>query len=131
MEAVDRPISLMNGMDEHLIASLTFGFHGGIGSTYNFAPDFYRQIYDAFQKGEVERAMERQREINRVTRLMIEFENWSYRKAIMRYVGVDVGPCRPPYAPISEAEYEAFAQRLDSLGVLQRNDHAEDEQEEE
>jgi N-acetylneuraminate lyase len=115
---VDRPISIINGMDELFVGSLSFGFHGGIGSTYNFAPAHYVQIFENYQAGNIAEAARLQAEINKVTQLMIQYENWSYRKAIMRYIGYDCGPCRPPYAPLSENAYADFAKKLDALNVL-------------
>ncbi|MFK7768132.1 MAG: dihydrodipicolinate synthase family protein [Mariniblastus sp.] len=120
MRFVDRPVTLMSGFDEQFIAGQSFGFAGGIGSTYNFGPSFYAEIYRLFHAGEIEKAAEVQASINKVTYLMAKEENWSYRKAIMRYIGLDCGPCRAPYAPLTEGEYEAYASKLDEVDVLKR-----------
>ncbi len=53
---------------------------------------------------------------------MVQYENWTYRKAIMRYLGLDCGSYRAPYAPITEEEYNSFADELDTLDVLKRDD---------
>ncbi len=117
---VERPVALMSGFDEQFIAGQSFGFSGGIGSTFNFGPQFYSGIYNNYRQGDIAAAAALQAKINMVTDLMVEYENWSYRKAIMRYLGFDCGHCRAPYAPLTEAEYAAFAIRLDALGVLDR-----------
>lgn len=122
---MDRDITLMSGFDEQFVAAQSFGFDGGIGSTYNFAPKYYADIYRLYHENDIVQASQVQAEVNKVTHLMIEYENWSYRKAIMRYIGFDCGPYRAPYAPISESEYDAYAQRLDELGVLKRNEGVE------
>ena len=122
MRRVDRPVAVMSGFDEQFVAGQSFGFHGGIGSTYNFGPQFYSGIYDHYQAGNIAEAARLQSEINKVTDLMIQYENCSYWKAIMKYIGFDCGHSRAPYGPISDAEYETFASRLDDLGVLERND---------
>ncbi len=122
MRRVDRPVALMSGFDEQFVAGQSFGFHGGIGSTFNFGPQFYSGIYRNYQDGNIAEAARLQAEINNVTDLMVEYENWSYRKAIMRYLGFDCGHCRAPYAPISDDDYESYAKRLEALDVLQRND---------
>lgn len=119
---IDRPVAMMSGFDEQFVAGQSFGFHGGIGSTYNFAPQYYADIYQHYHCGEIEKAASLQAEINKVTHLMVQYENWSYRKAIMRYIGLDCGACRAPYEPITEDEYEAFALKLDQLAVLNRNE---------
>ncbi len=118
---VDRPVAFMSGFDEQFVAAQSFGFQGGIGSTINFAPMHYADIYRLYHEGNIAGAANRQAEINRVTYLMAGYENWSYRKSIMRYIGLDCGSYRAPYAPLSEPEYEAFAQKLDEIGVLKRN----------
>ena len=119
---LNRPIVLMSGFDEQFVASLSFGFHGGIGSTHNFAPKYYADIYRLYHEGNIAEAARVQAEINRVTYLMVQYENWSYRKAIMRYIGIDCGAYRAPYAPLTESEYEAFAEKLDALNILKRNE---------
>lgn len=118
---VDRPIVLMSGFDEQFVAGLSFGCSGGIGTTMNLAPQFYADIYRHYHQGNIKEAARIQAEINRVTELMVSYENWSYRKAIMKYIGFDCGPARAPYAPLSASEYESFAGRLDELGVLKQN----------
>jgi N-acetylneuraminate lyase len=117
---VDRPIVLMSGFDEQFVAGQSFGFQGAIGSTLNFAPRHYADIYRLYHDGKIAEAAGIQAEINKVTYLMASYENWSYRKAIMRYIGFDCGSCRPPYAPLSEQEYDHFARKLDELNVLKR-----------
>jgi N-acetylneuraminate lyase len=120
MRNVDRPVALMSGFDEQFVAGQSFGFHGGIGSTYNFGPKFYADIYQHYQSGSIHEAAKLQTDINRVTHLMVQYENWSYRKAIMKYIGFDCGPCRAPYAPLTDEEYAAFAEKLDELNVLKK-----------
>ena len=121
MRQTDRSVACLSGFDEQFVAGQSFGFQGGIGSTYNFAPSHYAAIYRHYQAGEIAEASRIQAEINQVTQLMIQYENWTYRKAIMRYIGLDCGSFRAPYGPITEQEYEDFAVQLDRLGVLQRN----------
>ena len=120
LRQIDRPIAVMGGFDEQFVACLSFGFSGGIGSTYNFAPKFYAEIYRLYHAGRIEEAAKLQAEINKVTYLMAQYENWSYRKAIMKYIGFDCGAYRAPYAPLSDADYEEFARKLDELGVLEK-----------
>ncbi len=118
---VDRPVAWMSGFDEQFVAGQLFGFQGGIGTTFNFAPEFYSGIFQLVQQEKMNEAAARQAEINKVTYLMASFENRSYHKAIMRYIGLDCGPCRAPYAALTDAEYESFVKKLDALGVLKRD----------
>ncbi len=114
----DRTLALFSGFDEMSVAALSFGFHGSIGTSQNFAPKHFVEIYDHYMKGHIHKAAEKQAEINKVIALMASHENRSYQKAIMRYIGYDCGYFRLPYAPLSEQEYRKFASELDRLGIL-------------
>jgi N-acetylneuraminate lyase len=118
---IDRPIAAMSGFDEEFVAGQSFGFQGGIGTTFNFAPQMYAEIYRQYHAGKIQEASKIQGEINKVTELMVRYENWSYRKAIMKYIGLDCGWARAPYAPLTDEEYLHFAEQLEELNVLPRN----------
>ena len=115
---IDRPIVTMSGFDEQFVAGQSFGFSGGIGTTFNFAPKIYSEIYRLYHEGNIKQAATLQASINRVTDLMVSHENWSYRKAIMRFIGFDCGAARAPYAPLTDLEYQTFAEELSRLDVL-------------
>lgn len=110
------------GCDEQLLCGLALGnvFSGGIGTTYNIIPKHFAQICALAEKGDFTAAARYQEEANRVVELMIEDENWSTRKAMMRYIGLDCGAYRYPYAPLTEEQYQAFAARFAALGIVER-----------
>ena len=111
------------GCDEQLLCGLALGnvFSGGIGTTYNIIPNHFAQICALAEKGDFAAAARYQDEANRVVELMIEDENWSTRKAMMRYIGLDCGAYRYPYAPLTEEQYQAFAARFAALGIVERD----------
>ena len=49
---------------------------------------------------------------------MIESDNWSYRKAMMKLVGIDVGPYRGPFEKLTPAQEKAFLKRVAALGII-------------
>ena len=110
------------GRDEQLVCALAYRnvFSGGIGTTYNIIPRHFSEICRLSFAGEAEAAAKVQDEANRVVSLMVESENWSYRKAMMKYIGLDCGWCRYPFAPLSDAEYGAYARHIEALGILPR-----------
>ena len=69
---LDREIVVYNGFDETLLAGLSMGADGAIGSTYNFMGKKFK--YGVFQS----------------------------EKAILTEMGIDMGQCRPPFLPISD-----------------------------
>jgi hypothetical protein len=38
---------------------------------------------------------------------------------MMKYIGLDCGWCRYPFAPLTDEEYDAYAKRIKALGLLQ------------
>ena len=117
---IRRPVAFMSGFDEQFVAGQSFGFQGGIGSTYNFAPSTYADIYRLYHEGNIHQAANLQSEINKVTYLMAGQENWSYRKAIMKYIGFDCGSCRAPYARLTDQQFDDYFKELDKLDLLKK-----------
>ena len=57
-----------------------------------------------------------ERDIRLVDLVVGEFpDNWSGFKILMKAVGIDCGPCRAPYAPLTKAEER---QRLKAFASL-------------
>jgi len=121
---LDKEVIFFAGRDEQLLCALALGnvFSGGIGTTYNIIPGHFARICALAGAGDFTAAAPVQDEANRVIELMIESENWSYRKAFMRYIGLDCGPYRYPYEPLSEEAYQTFAARIAALGIIPAND---------
>jgi N-acetylneuraminate lyase len=111
------------GCDEQLLCGLALGnvFSGGIGTTYNIIPKHFAKICELAAKNRFREAAKWQDEANRVVELMIESDNWSYRKAMMKFIGIDCGPYRKPFEPLTPAQYRAYAKRFASLGIVHEN----------
>ena len=115
MRRVDKPAVFFSGSDQHFLAGLCYGVHGCIGTTQNFAPGVFVRILELFRAGRLDEARELQARINRVIYLMDIYENFSYRKAMMRYVGFDCGPFRKPFKPLTEDEFADLCAQLVNL----------------
>ena len=111
------------GCDEQLLCGLALDgvFSGGIGTTYNIIPKHFAEICRLAANNDFKAAAKWQDEANQVVRLMIESDNWSYRKAMMKYIGIDCGPYRAPFEKLSPAKESAFLKRFAALGVAERN----------
>ena len=107
------------GCDEQLLCGLALGnvFSGGIGTTYNIIPGHFARICALAAKDRFREAAKWQDEANRVVELMIESDNWSYRKAMMKFIGIDCGWFRKPFEPLSARQYAAYAKRIAALGI--------------
>lgn len=101
-KTLDREIVVYNGFDETLLAGLSMGADGAIGSTYNFMGKKFKKIMNCFNLGEIETAKALQNEANEIICEMIKYGVFQSEKAILTEMGIDMGQCRPPFLPISD-----------------------------
>ncbi|MBN2328114.1 MAG: dihydrodipicolinate synthase family protein [Candidatus Omnitrophica bacterium] len=94
--------NLLSGRDEILLAALSFGADGAVGSTYNYAAPLYQSLIQAFREGRIEEARRLQGFSMELVRLIKRFNEIAAGKAIMSCIGVDCGSVRPPLKPLSE-----------------------------
>ena len=119
---LDKETIWFAGCDEQLLCALALGnvFSGGIGTTYNIIPRHFAKICELAAKGDFRQAAKWQDEANQVVELMIESDNWSYRKAMMKFIGLDCGWFRRPFEPLTPAQYRAYARRFAALGIVKK-----------
>lgn len=108
---LDRDLVVFNGFDEMLVAGLSMGADGGIGSTYNFMPRIILDIYNSFNQGDIAAAQKAQDKANRIISAMIPFGVFQMEKEILTNLGLPVGECRKPFLPLS-AEGKAKAKEI-------------------
>lgn len=101
-KTLDREIVVYNGFDETLLAGLSMGADGAIGSTYNFMGKKFKKIMNCFNSGKIETAKAFQNEANEIICEMIKYGVFQSEKAILTEMGIDMGQCRPPFLPISD-----------------------------
>ena len=111
--------NLLFGRDEMLLAALTVGAEGAVGSTYNFAAPYYHEVIRAYRAGDLQAARSAQARANEVIAAFKQHGGLAAQKAIMRMIGVDCGPVRLPLRPLGCAEYEELKARLAELGFFQ------------
>lgn len=108
-----RPDAIIyNGFDEMCLAGLGMGAHGAIGTTYNFMGDLFVQLAKEVEAGRMEEARRLQTMANTVIDKLIAFGVLPATKAIMRLMGVDVGQCRSPFRPVTDAEITTLEQAI-------------------
>lgn len=121
---IGKEVAFVSGSDQHFIAALTYPdvFSGSIGTLQNVVPDLFVKIYQSMAANDWKSAAAVQADVNRVVEFVCHtFPKQSFRKAAMRYIGLDCGPFRHPYEPLSEAEYADFCRKADELGLFRRN----------
>ncbi|MDD6798907.1 MAG: dihydrodipicolinate synthase family protein [Firmicutes bacterium] len=110
-------INVFNGPDEMLICGLVMGADGGIGATYNVAPDWFCELYSAYRAGELERAREAQFKIDRMVEILRRYTTISAIKESFRYRGIDAGNAAYPGRVYTSAESAALQNELRAAGV--------------
>ena len=107
------------GVDEMLVAALATGARGGVGSTYNWCPQLYRDLIAAFDRGDLAGA----RRLQSVSIAMIDAIAATgflgTAKALMTRLGVPVGPARLPLGNPSAEQVDALLAKLDALGFAE------------
>lgn len=106
------------GCDEILMAGLSMGIRGAIGSTYNFAAPLYQKIITALQDGDNEAAREAQTASVKLVDALSDFDFISASKAAMKIVGVDCGNPRPPLKSLNEQKIAALHRELAALHLV-------------
>ena len=117
-EFADR-LTILFGRDEMLLSALALGAPGAVGSSYNFASPLYVKLWDAFDRGDL--ATARQCQIASV-RLIETLKACAYpaaSKSCMAMLGVDCGPPRPPFAPLSAERQADLRTELEALGFFE------------
>lgn len=106
------------GVDEWLLAALSLGARGAVGSTYNFAAPVYRRMMRAFAAGDLAAAREEQLRSAQLVRLLAGYGYMGAAKAVMAMLGVDVGPPRLPIPALSAGRTAELRGRLEALGFF-------------
>ena len=107
------------GCDEELLDGLEIGCRGAVGSSYNFAAFIYHRVLEAFGDGNFEEARRWQ---VRSLELIDTIKGHGYihsAKAVMRMVGVDCGPARPPLPQMTDENLNALCKDLETLGFFE------------
>ncbi len=113
-----RPSGLYyNGPDEMLLAGLSLGCRGGIGSTYNVLTSLWVKLFNAFKQKDMENALALQNEANNYIRILLEVSPSVIPgiKASLNILGYDVGICRKPLPALSQDAIKKLEQSLTSM----------------
>lgn len=112
---------IVNGPDEMLVAGLAMGMVGGIGSTYNFMPRHYLDIYRAMQEGDLPAARKSQQLVNDVIYELLRVSPGVIPgiKLALKVAGFDVGICRKPFQALASDTRRFESLVVDARGFQQ------------
>ncbi len=105
------------GIDEMLLSAVAIGARGAVGTTYNFAAPLYGRLIDAFERGDIQTARACQQQSVRMVAIGKRYGPFTaVSKAMMRILGLDLGPVRPPLQTISDEQFDQLRRELSEMG---------------
>ncbi len=114
-KTIKRDILVYNGFDEMLLAGLSMGADGAIGSTYNFMGNRFKKLFECFRAGKIDEAQKIQKDANDIISILAKYGVFQCEKAILKEMDVDVGICRAPFLPLSKEGEEAVKEIVSKL----------------
>jgi len=111
----DGRYDIVFGRDEILLAGLSLGARGAIGSTYNFLAPAFNELLAAFASNYLSAAREKQAEINAAISIFVRYGGLIAGKAMMKMIGLDCGPVRLPLCSLSEQRQAKLHSELERV----------------
>lgn len=108
--------NILFGVDEMLLSGLVLGSPGAVGTSYSFAAGLYNRIIEAFKSGDMETARQQQGRSMELLAIARRYGGHRGMKQIMKMIGLDCGPIRLPWRPLSVMEYDTMHTELDAIG---------------
>ena len=118
MQVEDGSFDILFGTDEKLIKGLDMGCRGAVGSSYNFAANIYHRILKAHEMGDTETAMLWQKRSIQTIDTIATYNYLPAAKLVMKIIGVDCGPVRPPLPNLTGPNASALEKELEDIGFF-------------
>jgi N-acetylneuraminate lyase len=109
---------MLFGRDEILLAGLSLGAVGAVGSTYNYAAPLYLRLIAAFERGDLAAARRAQTQAREFISVVGRYGGLAAGKLAMKLVGVDCGPVRLPLRHPSSEQERSLRQGLERIGFF-------------
>lgn len=118
----DGKFDMLHGQDETILPALAMGgAKGGIGGTTNYNGRELVGIIDAWNKGDIETAREKQNFSQDVINVIVNYRgNIVGGKRIMKLIGLDLGQNRTPFRNMTDEEEAAMKQELEAINFFER-----------
>lgn len=106
------------GGDDALLPALALGAQAAIGTSYSFAAPLFHRLIQSFREGDLEAARKEQFRALQLFQLLDDHGLLGATKAIMKLLGVDVGPARLPLVNPSPEQLGSLRGKLEQLGFF-------------
>lgn len=114
-------LNILSGLDQVFLPALTIGVDGAVGTTFNYMCLQYHNLYEAFQRGDMQTALSLQRAVNRVVAVVASYgTRAALNKAPLRLLGFDeLDDGRLPIRPLTPEERERLRADLAAAGFFE------------
>lgn len=118
----DGKYDMLHGQDETILPCLAMGgAQGGIGGTTNYNGRVLTGILEAWAAGDLERARELQNYAQDVIDVICHYRgNIVGGKRIMKLIGLDLGPNRPPFQNVTDEEEQQLRRELEAIDFFSK-----------
>ena len=118
----DGKFDMLHGQDETILPALAMGgAQGGIGGTTNYNGRELVGIIDAWNKGDIETAREKQNFSQDVINVIVNYRgNIVGGKRIMKLIGLDMGMNRTPFQNMTKEEERQMKKELEAINFFDR-----------
>jgi len=106
------------GADEALLGALSLGAQGAIGTSYNFAAPLFHRLLHNFHHGKLDAARQEQFRVVQLIQILARYGLLGATKAVMKMLGVDVGPVRLPHVHPTAEQTAKLRGELEQLGFF-------------
>jgi 4-hydroxy-tetrahydrodipicolinate synthase len=118
LRVVPERFGVMMGRDTLIYPALIFGARGAVPATGNIAPQIVVEIYESFMRGDQVASLAAQRKLNPVRMALTLGTAPGGVKAALQLLGLSIGPCRSPVAPLPQDKMQKMRAALQSAGLL-------------
>ena len=118
IRAVPESFSVLMGRDTLIFSALMFGAKGAVPATGNIAPALLAEIYNAFQRGDLEASKAAQLRLNPLRLALTLCTAPGGVKAALDMLGASIGPCRAPVSGLAPDKAPKMRAALKAAGLL-------------
>ena len=117
IETLPKEFIVINGSEGYLLPALIMGAKGAVSALASALPELFTGLYEAFKKGDLEKAKSLQVKLNKVKRIS-ERPPLAPIFEILRERGIDCGNPRAPLRTMTAEERSKLVNGLRSFGLL-------------
>lgn len=118
IRVVPERFAVMQGRDTLIFPALLFGARGAVPATGNIAPALLVEIFESFQRGDQAASKAAQLRLNPIRLSLTLGTAPGGVKAALALLGMSIGPCRSPVAPLPPDKQQKMRQALQQAGLL-------------